>query len=423
MVFPSSETTAGGDLFVRDLDQFEPLRLAEDARSPFFSPDGAWVGFVRNSDRTLQRVGVTGGPAVRISALAASGRANPRGMSWGADDTIVYSAFAGGPGTSLWRVQARGGEPEVLTSPVPDRSENHFFPEILPDGRTVLFTIVSGTDFDKARLAALDVATGTWTTLLQGGSSPRYVSSGHIVYASGGTLRAVAFNPTTREVSGAPFPVVDRVTTKESGAGNFSISATGTLAYTLGGSAASSAYTRPRTLVWVDHEGREEPLAAPARAYAYARLSPDGSKVALDVRGQEGDVWIWDLARQTLQRLTFDPGPNRGLAWSPDGTRLAFSVTRDGAENVYWQAPDGSGAAERLTTEPGGQIPTGFTPDGTRLLLSPGFAPFSIRMLRMDGDRRTEPLIDGPFDNQGPAVSPDGRWIAYQSRESGRVEI
>jgi len=143
-----------------------------------------------------------------------------------------------------------------------------------------------------------------------------------------------------------------------------------------------------RTLVWVERQGREEPLGVPERAYAYPRISPDGTKLALDIRDQENDIWVWDLVRHgPLMRLTFDPGFNRGGVWSPDGKRIAFSAERDGSEHVYWQAADGTGSPERLTDRPGPTFPLAFTPDGTRLIFSESvIPPYDLGVVNLTGD-------------------------------------
>jgi serine/threonine-protein kinase len=181
-----------------------------------------------------------------------------------------------------------------------------------------------------------------------------------------------------------------------------------------------------RILVWVDRQGREEPLEVPPRAYTYPRISPDGTRIALDIRDQQNDVWLLDVARRTMSRLTFDTGLNRGGVWMPDGKRLLFSAERDGTESLFWQAADGSGSPERLTTahvaRP--QFPTAVTADGTRLLFNePGAAPYDVYQVPLDGERRVTPLMNASYSEQNAEVSPDGRWMAYQSNESGTDEI
>ena len=179
-----------------------------------------------------------------------------------------------------------------------------------------------------------------------------------------------------------------------------------------------------RSLVWVDRQGREESITAPPLEYAYPRVSPDGTKVALDVRGESNDIWIWDLARQILTRLTFDPGFDRGPVWSPDGRRVAFSAARDGAANIYWQAADGAGSAEGLTQENRASLPQSFSPDGKHLVFSqPDSTPRDLGVVMLEGDRKTQLVLNTAFDETNGAISPDGRFLAYESDESGRKEI
>jgi serine/threonine-protein kinase len=217
-------------------------------------------------------------------------------------------------GTGLMSVPAGGGDPKVLTTPDTARGEtDHWFPSVLPGGRAVLFTIVSG-DISDAQVAVLDLATGEQKVLIRGGSSAEYVETGDLVYAIAGSLRAVRFDPVRLEMLSDPVPVVEDVEIASTGAANFSVSRTGALVYmpsgALGGQAA------PRSLAWVTRRGREEPVKVPARAYFALRLSPDGTRVALDIRDQENDIWVWDFARQTLTRLTFDRGQDIFPVWT-----------------------------------------------------------------------------------------------------------
>jgi serine/threonine-protein kinase len=402
---------AQGRLYVRALDELRPTLLADSARSPFFSPDGQWVGFLGAGG--LAKVAVTGGPAVTISAIS-----GPRGTAWGPDDTIIFGTNE--TATGLLRISAAGGEPEVLTRPDSEKGEtDHLFPEFLPGGRAVLFTITNNESIDNSQIAVLDLETRNYRVLIQGGSNPRYSASGHIVYGVAGTLRAVAFDLDSLEARGTPVPVLEGASTKTTGAASFSISRDGTLVYLAG-----RASTERRTIVWVDRQGREEPIKVPPRAYTYLRLSPDGTRIALDIRDQENDIWIWDLARETLARLTFDPGFNRSPVWTPDGKRVAFSAQRGGSENIYWQAADGSGAPEPLTQMPNTPIfPHAFSPDGTLLVFTEIAPPRNISLLKIDGERKPELLLQSSFSESNPEISPDGRWLAYESNESGRVEV
>jgi serine/threonine-protein kinase len=410
---PSAETSG---FYVRSLDSLEPqqLRGLIGPRSPAISPDGNWIAYLEGL--TLKKVALNGGPAVTITN---GFKGAPRGLSWVGNDIVFATSD---PATGLLRVSAGGGDPQVLTKPEPDKGElDHFFPQILPGGKGVLYTIIPRDgQAENFQIAVLDLATGKRSVLIRGGTSPHYAVSGHIVYAAVGTLRAIAFNPETLQVHGNPVPVVEHVLTKSSGAADFDLAQNGALAYITG----SGIGGNDRTLVWVDRQGHEELTGAPQRAFAYPRISPDGNRVALDIRDQENDTWIWDFTRRTLLRLTFDPGINRGVAWSPDGKRVAFSAQRDGSENLYWQNADGTGTAERLTTESGVQFPVSFSPDGSYLLFNqPDAPPYDLGMVSMKGEHKTRMILNTPFNELNGEISPDGRWLAYESNESGSVEI
>jgi Tol biopolymer transport system component len=394
-------------LFVRALDQLQPTLLAGpgNVREPFFSPDGAWVGFF-DPVIPLKKVSASGGPPIQLATLDSPSR----GATWGPDDAIIYATV--NPETGLLRISSNGGEPIVLTRPNQEKGErDHVWPHVLPGGRAVLFTIVPNGPIEDAQIAVLDLRNSSYKVVLRGASDARYVEGGYLVYGLAGTLRAVAFDVDRLEVRGTPVPVLQQVvTTPTGGAANFAVAANGTLAYVSG-----SGLGETRTVVWVDRDGHEEPLKVPPRAYASVRLSPDGTRIALDVRDEQNDIWIWDLQRQTMTRLTFDPSTDNSPTWTPDGRRIAFMSSREGVPRLHWQAADGTGAAELLGDVLGGQ-PFSFSPDGTRLL----FGAEDLAVLTIDGRRRMEPLLKDAWNAE---MSPDGRWLAYQSSESGRDEI
>jgi serine/threonine-protein kinase len=326
-------------LAVRSLDQLDACVLTGimGVRDPFMSPDGRWVGFFAQT--ALRKVSISGGPPVTLCGFTAA----PRGATWGADGTIIFATAD--PATGLLSVPAGGGEPKILTKPDRQQGEaDHVFPFVLPGGRGVLFTIIAaGQPIENAQVAVLDLKTGQRKILLRGGTQAEYVDTGHIVYAVAGTLRAVRFDLARLEVLSDPVPVVEQVLTFGSGAANFAISRTGALVSVPGGAAGGSE--AQRSLVWVNRQGQEEHINAPPRAYTYPRLSPDGTRVALDIRDQENDIWIWDLMRQTLARLTSDPGPDQFPVWTPDSRRVIFSSQRQAGSGLYWQAADNTGTS------------------------------------------------------------------------------
>ncbi|NOT28670.1 MAG: serine/threonine-protein kinase [Acidobacteria bacterium] len=409
-------------LLVRALDRLEPTTLGGLGApgSPFVSPDGQWVGFFEVT--AIKKVAIAGGPPVTLVANAGSAS---RGASWGEDGTIVFAGL--NPAVGLLRVSGAGGDPTVLTTPNRESGEgDHLWPEFLPGGQALLFTITPATGgLDSAQTAVLDLQTGAQTVIMRGGHHARYVPSGHLVYGASGTLWAVAFDLARRAVVGTPVPVVEHVATTAQGGVEAVVAASGTLVYLSGGALTEST----RTLVWVDREGSEAPVAgAPARNYTYPRVSPDGTQVALDVRDQEQDIWIWHLVRQTLTRFTFGAALDTTPVWTPDGKRLVWASRRAGPLNLYGQTADGTGAVERLTTSPNEQRASGVTPDGRQLLLAENEsaelgAPQDLGIVPLDGDRRTTRLAPATFVERNGEVSPDGRWLAYESNESGTFQI
>jgi len=403
-------TTDG--LYVRSMDELEARLIPgteENLQNLFFSPDGQSVAYFANNQ--LKRIALSGGAPVVIAA----GLTNLDGASWGQGDTILFDQDTG-----IYRVSANGGTPERVIGA--RAGENLGSPELLPDGDTVLFTTVISSNWDAAQIAAQSLSTGERTVLIQGGRSAHYLPTGHLIYALGDGLFAMAFDLDTLTVSGGAVPLVRSVMrAANTGSANYGIAANGTLAY-VGGTDRTARHS----LVWIDRDGSEELINAPVRNYQYAQLSPDGTRVALDSRDEENDIWIFDLARETLQRLTFDPGANRAPVWSPDGKRVASSRALGNAEDIYWQVADGSGVAEPLTNNSSELelplFPSSFAPDGSALLFTAG--DDDIWITTIDGTAATSaPVLNSAAREGSPALSPDGRWLAYKSTESGKVEI
>ena len=316
--------TRGGvqQLYRRPLDQLEagPLPGTEGAINPVFSPDGEWIGFT-TLDGTLKKIALAGGPPATLY----NGPSQATDPSWGTNDMIVF----GFRGTDLpfMQVASAGGVAEPVTT-LADGESDHRQPQLLPGGTALLFSVASRSD--EARIAVKSLDTGERRDLLAG-STPNYVSSGHIVFAREDALWAVPFDVDRLEVTGEAVPLPEGVGVEDvSGLAHFTLARNGSLAYI----PADALRVEPRrTLVWVDREGREESVAAPLRAYGNLDISPDGALVAVDVRDPEtqlGDIWLWDLARETLDRLTLDPRSDRAPVWTPDGRRVVFSSLREG---------------------------------------------------------------------------------------------
>jgi serine/threonine-protein kinase len=408
----------GTQIFVRALDSLEPVAVFTGTPIGLFtSPDSRWIGFT-DGRGTLKKVAVTGGPAVTLATLDTAG---PSGATWGPDDTII--AATENVATGLQRISATGGSIDVLTRPDPAQGEaDHVWPEMLPDGRGVLFTITALTGgLEAAQVAVLDLQTGARRVLMRGGSHAHYVPSGHLVYGQAGTLRAVAFDLARLELRGTPVTVIPDVVTSSLGGVDAVVAHDGTLAYLSVGSVGGT----PRTLVWVDRQGRETPIGAPPRPYFLPALSPDGTRLSVFANDQEGDLWLWDLGRKTLTRLTAVPGRDVVQVWTPDSRRVIFSSERAGSRNLFWQAADGTGAAERLLESPNTHYPLAVSPDGRQLIFSDETAQTSIDMMVMelDGTRRVTPLVRSRFIERNGTISPDGHWLAYEANDSGRFEI
>jgi len=415
---------AGGkqQLYLRALDQLDaaPLAGTEGADSPFFSPDGKWVGFWANG--ALKKVALSGGPATTICQTDAI-----FGASWGSNDTIVFARVREG----LLQVPGAGGTPQSLTTLDTAKGEvSHRLPQVLPGAKAVVFTITHDAfpKWDVADIVVQSLVTGERKTVAQGADA-RYASTGHLVYARAGTLMAMPFDLARLQVTGGAVSVMADVmqaanivnVNLDTGAAQFSVSASGALVYATGGAAGDAE----RRLVWVDRAGLAQPLSAPPRAYFAPRLSPDGQRVVVYTRGTGSDVWTFDITRGTLTRLTTEGRNGWGL-WTPDGKRVVFQ-SGPGVGNLFWKPADGSGAAERLTTSEYTQVPASWSPDGQTLAFvesHPVAATGSdIWALPLAGDRRPRPLLQTKFNETYPEFSPDGRWLAYVSNESGRDEV
>jgi serine/threonine protein kinase/Tol biopolymer transport system component len=406
-------------IYLRAMDGLEVRAVpgTEGAFNPFFSPDGQWLGFFAGGK--LKKLSVSGGAALTLFDAAAY----PGGASWGSQGMI---AFAATPVSTLLQVSDAGGPPQPLTRF--EKAEiTHRWPEFLPGGKAVLFAAgTSGLNFTNAQIAVQSVGAGARRNLVSG-AQPRYAPSGHLVYVEGGSLMAMPFDPQRLTATGTAVPVVEGVL-QSGGAAQYSFSATGSLVYVSGGVQAP-----PSRLVWVSRNGTEQPLAAPAHAYLGPRLSPDGRRVSVGIVEQETQVWLYDLSRDTLTRLTFEGNVNLNPAWTPDGKRIAFNSNKEGAvASLFWQLADSSGGLERLTSSEYVQVPMSWSPDGQLLAfieLNPTTA-LDIWMLRM-GDpsagsgqvRKAQPFLRTSFNESVPAFSPDGHWLAYISDESGRYEV
>ncbi len=400
-------------LYVRELSEFEAQLLpgTEGASSPFFSPDGQWIGFFANE--SLKKVSITGGAADTICETPAFIRpAFDPGALWCPDNRILFSGWIYG----LLRVSADGGVPETVVAP----GTNEFFqwPDRLPGGKKLLLTRWKR---GRSQLAVISLETKEVEYPMRdigGAGQVKFLPSGHLLFAESGSLRGVHFDPAKVVVLGEPFPIKDGLFVTQLAANQpvhyYSVSETGTLAFAAGSSPVDY------DLVWVDRQGRVS-FIAKETAFDYPRISPDGTRVAANFATAEGtDIWIYDLARETRTRLTF--GPYFGEAvWSPDGKEIVFS---DGS-NLYRSPADGSNPPKRLATIEGGlQLASSISADDILAFYRvPRDAPRDIWAMNLKEDGSESPLIATEFDEHSPIFSPDGRWIAYVSDESGQEEV
>jgi serine/threonine-protein kinase len=406
---------ANGQLYLRSIDQLEAKPITSSGSqaptSPAFSPDGQSVVYYSTAG-TLQRIAVSGGTAVTICAAD-----NPFGVSWDKDWIVFGQADRG-----IMRVSPDGNKPEIVVAVQP--GERAYGPQVLPGGKTILFTLATGASldrWDKAQIVVQSLTSGQRKTLIRG-SDAHFVPTGHIVYAVGGTLFGVPFDLERLEVTGGPTPVLEgvrRAGLLATGTANFSFSKTGTLIYVPGpikGSPQSS-------LALVDRDGVIQPLKLPPGSYSFPRVSPDGKKIAYTTDdGKEAIVWTYELSGTAPPRRLTYGGSNRYPIWSADGKHVAFQSDREGDGAIFWQPAD-SGDAERLTKPDPGiyHIPDSWSPDGERFSFSASRGDtgsiwiFSIR------DKKATPFVQSQSSAFfGRSVfSPDGRWLGYLSTEYG----
>jgi serine/threonine protein kinase/Tol biopolymer transport system component len=405
-------------LYLRRLDRFEatPIPGTEGALGPFFSPDSRMLGYI--ADAKLYTMAVEGGSPVEICQL---GQANP-GACWGPDGWIY---FVQSLGRGLSRVPAEGGTPEVLTSPNAVGGETaHGWPQLLPDGKHLLFTI---STVRGSQIAVLSLQTGQWHTIEKGIGAARFLPSGHLLFVRHEGLTAVGFDLEKLETTSAPVVVLKDVYMMPAmygiGLAAYSVADNGRLVYLEGSAAASQ-----NGLVWVDREGRISPLSSKPSAYEWPRLSPDGKRVAASARTADGklDIWALDIERQAWTKLTFN-GSGILPCWTPDGKEMVFGSPKANTNviAIYRTAADGSGQPQRILDGDNPRFPIAWSPDGRHLAFVE-WHPQNMRDIWIyseAGDPRTEPIVATLFDEFAPKFSPDGRWLAYVSNESGHYEV
>ena len=408
IAFPVRGANGVRQLATRLLDQSKTTILSgtDNAVDPFFSPDGQWIGFF--TDTKLKKISVRGGAAVTLCDASV-----PRGAAWG-EDGIIATLDA----LHLSRVPAAGGTPQILTKPEDRGERTHRWPQILPGGQTLLFTASIGVGgYEDANIEALSLKTGQIKIAQRGGYFGRYLPSDHLIYLHQGTLFGVPFDASRLEIRGTPAPLLEDVAgASDTGGGQLDLSQNGTLVYLSG---KSQGLTRP---VWMDSTGKQTPLGAASGLTP--RLSPDGKLLALSVNG---DISVYD-PRGALLRITFNPtATNRYPVWTPDGKHIVFA-----SAGLWWVRADGSGQPQQIFESKANPFPGSFSPDGRRLAFAQvaGTTSRDIWILPLDltdpdhpKSGKAEPFVSTPAFEADPAFSPDGRWLAYDSNESGTFHV
>ena len=418
---------ANNQLYLRTMAEMEsrPIQGTDlDVDTPFFSPDGRWVGFHSAAENKIKKIATAGGTSVTICDSPL-----PYGATWTSQGQILIGAGPAG----ILRVSENGGKPETIVSVKADEFAHG--PQLLPGGKAILFTLANGTSsdrWDKAQIVVQSLKSGERKTVWEGGSDGRYVPTGHIVYASGSTLLSIPFDVQNLTSTGGPVPVIEGVlrapnAAGTTGAAHFGFSENGSIVYIPGSNTDANS---GRLLALVDRNGARKQIPVPPAPYFQPRVSPNGKQLVVSTYdGKDAIVWVYDLAGTTsMRRLTFG-GANRFPLWSRDGQRVVFASDREGDIALFWQRADGTGSAERLTKleqkQPGGYTPDSWSLDGKTLVFSTvGGGDSKIWSVVTERDAKPKLLIDTPskrddFSN----VSPDGHWIAYESSETGQLEI
>jgi Tol biopolymer transport system component len=390
---------------------------------PFFSADGQWIAFY--ADNKLKKISVQGGAPVTLCDIAGAG--SPGG-SWGDDGNIVVPRS---PIDGLGLVPSGGGELKPLTKLDQEKGERtHRWPQVLPGSRAVLFTAHTSIGrYDEANIEVLSLQTGQRKTVQRGGFLGRYLPGGHLVFVRQNALFAAPFDLDRLAVTGTPVPVLDDVSTTGT-AVDFDFSRTGNFVYVSGTEAQSQ---RPElSIFWLESSDKAQPLHARPGIYSEPRLSRNGKRLAYSIStGSGSDIWVQDVERDAPSRLSSVRGFNNAPVWSPDGKYIFFTSSNPSGPGLYWIRTDGSGEAQRLMESKAQQVSGSISPEGKRL----AFVQIAVETggdiwtvpIEIDHDRpragTPEPFLRTRFREYAPAFSPDGRWLAYTSNESGSDEI
>ena len=413
IAYTASRGEATG-IYLQPLDSMEPSEVenSSSARVPFFSPDSTSLGF-RVAGRVMS-VSINGGAPIAVSDTLF----RTRGASWG--ELGIFFTPESTRGIS--RVSGDGGTAEVFTEPDRARLEkSHRFPEALPGGNAVLFSLLTldMVSYDDAWIAVATRGTSGYRVLVEGGMSPRYSPTGHILYGRAGSLFAIPFDSDALEVTGPPTRVVEGVTmNRRNGSAEFAISREGTLIYAPGG-----PWGEDSRLVWIDRRGEVLRRSESRRSYLAPQISPDGQRVAVGIGAANDALWLYDVSRGTLTRMT-SRFESLLPVWSPDGSRLIYTSTATGVFNVFSLAVDGTGEPKQLAPSDFVQLTGSISPDGRLVAFHESSGATGQRLVTVSvEDGTTQTLLETQFHEAEPMFSPDGRWFAYTSNESGRNEV
>jgi serine/threonine-protein kinase len=416
---------ANRQLYLRDLNEptARPIQgTNQDPANPFFSPDGQWVAYYSVIDRQLKKIAVSGGVPVTLCDIPSE----PFGSTWAADDRIMF-----GQSNRIMGISANGGTAEPLVEAKED--ELVYGPRALPGGAWILFSITSAggrVRWDEAQIVAQSLKTGERKVLVPKGSDGQYAPTGHLVYALGNALFAIPLDVNNLETTGDAVPIIEgtqRASQPQfyTATANYGFSDGGLLVYVQ--EAIGGVIEERESPVWISGDGKEEHIKVQPRDYDVPQISPDGKQVAFDVdTGGNLDIWVWDFVRETMERLTFHEDTDVNPLWTPDGKRIVFSSNREGSMSIYWKAADGTGEVELLCSVPDRSLFTGsWSGDGNVLVLMEldQSRSLDIGILSMEADREHELLLHDSHNEVQPRISPDGRWMAYMSDESGRYEV
>ena len=417
LAFTATHPDGNSSLWIRSLDSLAARSLpgTEGARQPFWSPDSRALAFFAGGK--LKRTELSAG----TPQILAEASGDPRGGTWGPDGTIVFApAFQG----SLIRIAATGGNVSPAIALDSTRKEQtHRWPSFLPDGRHFLYYASRGAGEEPGEIFVGSLDQQPPRRVVESSSLAMFGAPGYLFFVRGKTLLAQPFDVDRLQLNGRPVAIADQLSRSGSTAGlrTFSVSSSGVLAYHAG----SGTQTQ---LAWLDRAGRELGVIGPPAEHYAPRLTPDGTRLAvsrLDPDSTKSDIWLMDLARSIASRFTFDPADDALSVWSPDGTRLFFSSSREGVTQLYQALSDRPGSEEPLLRSDAWKAADDISPDG-QFLIYETIDPttrFDLWLLPLSGDRRPKPFVVTSFGEYGAQFSPDGRWVAYVSNESGRSEI